>query len=376
MKYKVVTIGGTFAYLHKGHRKILRQAFAVGEKVVVGVTSDSFMKRPAFHEGFVERRREVERFLKQERLMERAKIVKIEDMFGPLKENFQFSPPPADNFQFPIQAMVVSKQTWENADKINRWRNERGLTELDIVEVEMELAEDGIPISSRRILSGEINGEGVVYRRHKLWGRLPRKMREELRSPLGKVYQETDTQISRTLSLISRSPDNLTIAIGDISTKRLIEAGIKPDIAVFDLKVRRQKVFERPEDIGVGKEYKLVKLKNRAGGVSRELWNFFKDSPFKFKRTVLLKLAVWIEGEEDLAALPAVLFAPLRATVVYGQPPILKSSSELFRSTVNSRQSTVDPKKSTDFFIEGLVVVEVTEEKKETVFDILQRFER
>ena len=44
-EYKKVAVGGTFDQLHRGHKALLEKAFDVGEKVIIGLSSDSFVTR-------------------------------------------------------------------------------------------------------------------------------------------------------------------------------------------------------------------------------------------------------------------------------------------------------------------------------------------
>ena len=65
-KYRKVAVGGTFDELHRGHKTLICKAFEVGEKVVIGLSSDAFvakMGKPHITASFAERRRELEAFL-------------------------------------------------------------------------------------------------------------------------------------------------------------------------------------------------------------------------------------------------------------------------------------------------------------------------
>ena len=44
-RFKLVGVSGTFDKLHKGHRVLLSKALEIGEKVMVGLTSDEMCSR-------------------------------------------------------------------------------------------------------------------------------------------------------------------------------------------------------------------------------------------------------------------------------------------------------------------------------------------
>ncbi len=152
-KLKKVAVGGTFDQLHKGHRALLRKSFEVGEKVVIGLTSDSFVTRmgkPHITASYEERRRELESFLLQQELTERAEIVPLNDSYGLTLSCQGFD------------ALVVSKETVKIARLINRKRQEAGSPPIQILIVDMVQAENEQPISTTRIRSGEIDRNGHI----------------------------------------------------------------------------------------------------------------------------------------------------------------------------------------------------------------------
>ena len=141
---KKVIIGGTFDVLHNGHKALLEKAFELGE-ATIGLTTDAMARKAKKREvqSFEDRKEELKSFIKK-KFKINYKIIKIEDKFGPaLKEDFDY--------------IVVSPETKETALLINEERRKIGKKSIEIVKIDFVLAKDGKPISSARILNGEIN---------------------------------------------------------------------------------------------------------------------------------------------------------------------------------------------------------------------------
>lgn len=151
----LVTIGGTFDVLHKGHWFILEEAFNIAEQVLIGLTTENFVKRmKKSHpvDCYEKRLKELKKFLKEKAFIEKAEIVPIDDRFGPT-----IGDSPRSN---EIDGIVVSEETEPGAEEINRVRVKEGKKPLLIVVVSMVLAEDGKPISSTRIRRQEVDRYG------------------------------------------------------------------------------------------------------------------------------------------------------------------------------------------------------------------------
>lgn len=161
---------------------------------------------------------------------------------------------------------------------------------------------------------------------------LPDEVRSLLKRPLGQLFPNVAAAIKRLRQL---HPPRL-IAIGDVVTADLLEAGLRPDVAVVDMKVMRLPVDEKIKRAVETFEAKLVRVKNKAGTITPELRKALEGAKPPLK--------IIVDGEEDLATLPAVLSAPLGSAVVYGQPG------------------------------EGLVLVEVTEPKRREFEMLLKQF--
>lgn len=146
-----IIIGGTFDILHKGHHTLFKKAFSLGE-VTIGLTSDKMAKilKKRKVQNFKERKKELEKFI-EKNFSKKYKITKIEDKFGPtLQEDFDF--------------IVVSPETVKTALLIDKKRQKQGKKPIKTVEIKFVLAKDGKPISSTRILKGEINEKGELIK--------------------------------------------------------------------------------------------------------------------------------------------------------------------------------------------------------------------
>lgn len=150
-KFETVAVGGTFDLFHKGHRALLRKAFKVGNRVLIGLCSDDFvkkMRKPHGIASYAERLEELEKLLKKKGVLERAEILPLDDEYGLTLSDTR------------IDAIVVSAETEPRAHKINEKRKSLGMASLPIVAVKMVLSEDLYPISSTRIWFEEIDREG------------------------------------------------------------------------------------------------------------------------------------------------------------------------------------------------------------------------
>ena len=159
-KFKRVVIGGTFYRLHKGHKALIKKALEVGGMILIGLTTDEMAKRMIKGHNigdYEERKRGLEEFLVELNALNRAKIFPINDPYGPALVDSE------------IDAIVVSPETVKKAREINSLREKNGLEPLKIVVIKMVLAENSLPISTKRILSGEITEQGeILHHKRKL----------------------------------------------------------------------------------------------------------------------------------------------------------------------------------------------------------------
>jgi pantetheine-phosphate adenylyltransferase len=156
-KSRTVGVGGTFDELHKGHRALLVKAFEVGDHVVIGMSTDEFVRtmgKPHLTASYRQRLRDLKNFLGEPGLLQRAEIIPISDAYGGVLLS-----------KGPIEALIVSRETEPTAVKINEKRQEIGLTPLQIIVIDMIPSENHSPISTTRIRRGEIDREGRLLKR-------------------------------------------------------------------------------------------------------------------------------------------------------------------------------------------------------------------
>lgn len=147
-----VCIGGSFNYLHKGHKLLIVKAFEIaGRKgtVFIGLSTGDLIKNKKSMKSLDERKNDLEKYLSKKGFIDFTTIKPINDKYGPtLEEDFD--------------AIVVSPETINTAKEINQKREQRGKKPLEIIKIPFVLAKDGKPISSTRIINKEIDEDGNV----------------------------------------------------------------------------------------------------------------------------------------------------------------------------------------------------------------------
>jgi pantetheine-phosphate adenylyltransferase len=150
-RFETVAVGGTFDLFHSGHQILLMKAFEVGNRVLIGLCSDDFvkkMRKPHGIASYAERLEELKNLLKKKGVLKRSDIIPLDDAYGITLSDKR------------IDAIVVSEETEPRARQINEKRKSMGMSPLPIITVNMVLSEDHYPISSTRIWFEEIDREG------------------------------------------------------------------------------------------------------------------------------------------------------------------------------------------------------------------------
>jgi uncharacterized protein (UPF0218 family)/oligoribonuclease NrnB/cAMP/cGMP phosphodiesterase (DHH superfamily) len=132
------------------------------------------------------------------------------------------------------------------------------------------------------------------------------EIREFLKKPIAKVISESE--------FVKKAPQNL-ITVGDVVSKTALDNNLKPEIIIFDNKVKR-----KPVDSELTKHLKKYctlsfKCKNPAGVLSLDAWETIRNA-LSSKSPARIEVV----GEEDLLTLAVLFLAPVGYFVAYGQP--------------------------------------------------------
>jgi uncharacterized protein (UPF0218 family) len=109
--------------------------------------------------------------------------------------------------------------------------------------------------------------------------------------------------------LVQQSKPSKVTTVGDVVSRETLAAGIKVSLRIVDQMTLRKRIS--PVEIKAERSYRV---RNSAGVITREAWDAIKEA-LKDREAV-----IFVDGEEDLLAIPAVLESPDNALVVYGQP--------------------------------------------------------
>jgi len=139
---------------------------------------------------------------------------------------------------------------------------------------------------------------------------LTERLRTLLKEPLGFLYTE-----SQLLNYIQIHPQ--VISIGDEVTATLLSHDISPLFCVIDFISKRKEISDHKQSLIRTYGDMVTRVENPPGTISDELWTVIKDA---CKNQNKKSLRIEVNGEEDLASLPAILFAPLNVTIIYGLP--------------------------------------------------------
>jgi len=168
---------------------------------------------------------------------------------------------------------------------------------------------------------------------------LPKELRDELRKSYGELFSGDGVETARNIIKSLNNPGKI-ISVGDIVTFNLIEAGLVPNISLVDHRTKRVQASDKIMHGTKHPRFRTVMVENPPGTITEGLLQeiskaLLSDNPVR----------IFVKGEEDLAALPAITMSPVSSVVIYGLPD------------------------------EGAVLVRVTEQKKKEIQSLLDKME-
>lgn len=134
---------------------------------------------------------------------------------------------------------------------------------------------------------------------------LPESLRDELKIPLGILLKDTSKEnIAKHLS-----SNPYIITVGDATTEKMLKYGFEPALQIVDGFEKRSKRI--PPQSSATK----LSCDNPAAQITESSISAIKRG-FSSKPPI----QILVNGEEDLLVIPACIFAPENAIVLYGQP--------------------------------------------------------
>ena len=155
-------------------------------------------------------------------------------------------------------------------------------------------------------------------------------MAEELKTTNSEIYAKAPSFLNQS---------DYIATVGDICTIKIIEEIRVPNLMIIDYKTKRDiELDESQTKIIESTNCHSVNVRNEAGTITDELINAIKKAIYSNKTTKII-----VDGEEDLATLPAIKLCKNGAKVIYGMPD------------------------------KGMVVVDVNQQTKERASNLLER---
>lgn len=136
---------------------------------------------------------------------------------------------------------------------------------------------------------------------------LPEKHREAFKEPLGPLHTDEEALFSQLEGQI--------ITVGDVVSYHAECTGRTPDVAIIDGRTKREAVDPTIEARLAASDAESLSAVNPPGTLTVSLIERLRIA---LERDTPIQLSV--DGEEDLAVLPAIMLAPVGSHIIYGQP--------------------------------------------------------
>lgn len=280
-----VYIGGTFDHLHAGHMAFIKSAAALGDVLHIGITSPELITEKYLSEqiqSLQDRTQAVAEYCAKRNIQ-----VELETLTDP-----SGSAHTADATE---AVLCVTTATALGGTALNERRVAAGREALPMTVVPLIPAADGAPIASARIRAGQISRDGEVFE-----------------SVFEKNITLTDSQRQALQTLKGEAVTEVSAGknylVGDVVTQTSIDNSWQYNLAVIDGYSERRELSELP----VAAEEIALTAVNPAGQITTHLAQTL--------RTALKQRSqhVFVQGEEDLAAVVLSLLLPLQSNLYFG----------------------------------------------------------
>ncbi len=160
------------------------------------------------------------------------------------------------------------------------------------------------------------------------------ELRALLKSPMGELLNgDKEQNMKKLKQIVKEENPPRVICVGDAVSRNAIKAGENSWIKIVDGKEMRK-------ETGLNGFHgsRIFLVENEPGTLSHIAWESVSEV-IKHEGSVLI-----VKGEEDLLTLPAILEAPNKSIVIYGQPPnagitvvrVNKESKQLVNSMIDA----------------------------------------
>ena len=185
--------------------------------------------------------------------------------------------------------------------------------------------------------SRSVNGIIMGYR-------LPNNLRKSLRDPIGRIFTgDPSDSAKKAINYINTHEKVFTVAVGDACSQSLLNQDFYPNLILFDEITQRQESISLKLD-----SYQIRNAINPKEWILNSAWAVIRQS-IAFSTSNNCRIAVRIDGEEDLLIIPVIISLPIGSIVIYGQPPVATE--------------------------EGIVVVTTSLSLKNRVSELLEKFD-
>ena len=120
--FTLAALGGTFDIIHVGHLALIEKAILISDKIIIGLTSDSFVSKheKSITNNFEKRFENLDKTIREKFPNCSFEIAQLDDEFGPAV------------LEGDVDALVLSDETSQKGEILNALRKERNLSPVKL----------------------------------------------------------------------------------------------------------------------------------------------------------------------------------------------------------------------------------------------------